>query len=586
MKPADITRKTLTSFFAIGATLALALLSFAGMYVFTSSLAWCGAAFVLAAAYEGQVNAEGITSGFRRMFDAHYLKHGILRQFLHNKLKVQKNSTNLFLKAYQAQKKYVEGLEKIHHHLINLKKAQKKLQDMESFFFRQFDHFSNREQHQTEMEEAARELLTADYESLKNEIKQKRRWIRLSWLFAIGGGVSSGLVAYSAMQGAIAAGVSILAMVPGGVLITLAMCAAVGCTLLLCHTIAEMVQEFSGDYWKTYFKRRLSDNPAETPDETELHHRLRCAATVFAISIAIIATIATVGTFWYAAKNGATLLGMANKAANILRTFAVSFMALPTAIFNMFNSVKSIDKISRSKYLVWIKNQIDAVVATWEAEKKNLFRFLNPFRLVEKIISCVGEGLLFLGHIISMGLMVDRFEPLTAPVCIAAEATTEGLTDINLLPDEEDGHSHHSFFLMIVRFPIQVTVNFLKAAACLWDLPFSKSLTESRDKMFGKKVIPQAPNQPVLEKWDDEQNTIEVCKQIQDRLRISKKSDAAKDIEKRLRGNNLAERELSKLHDSAKPFVEHRSPFWRRGKTQSQTEMEDALATLENSIKI
>lgn len=129
MKKNKIAHKSLTTLFTTGATIAVGFLSFAGMFVLTSSLIWCGAAFVLAAAYEGQVNAEGISSAFRRMFDKNHLKRGILHRYFEEQLE-EEDETNIFLNDYRIQKKYLADLEAIkrpteeHHKKIHAAKKQ------------------------------------------------------------------------------------------------------------------------------------------------------------------------------------------------------------------------------------------------------------------------------------------------------------------------------------------------------------------------------------------------------------------------------------------------------------------------------
>lgn len=602
-------RKTLTVIFTIGATMAIGFLSFAGMFVLSSSLIWCGTAFVLAAAYEGQVNAEGISSALRRMFDKNYLKRGILNQYLESQLEEEderikkiylleleklKDSTeeereqlkaqieerelakqqNGFLKDYRKQKKYLEDFEKIEHLTeIQIKEkaaAKKQLRLMESVFFKQFEDYDNHDYYLTPVERSARELMAKDREKILTEINRKKWLIRASWLFALGGGVSSGLAAFSAIKTGVAA-FAILSAIPGGALIALAGFAAVGYTLLLYQSISDMVQEYQGK-WRTYFTKR--DN------ESTLKHVVRCTATVLAIGIAIVATVATAGTWWYAAKEGATLLKIADRAADILRSVSVALMALPAFIFSTSNSIASIDDMSKSSYGKLITDAKTSVKDTWKAE--SFFRFINPFRFVEKVITYTAKSVLFLGHVISMGFISDRFDAMPAPVCIAANSTGEVLTDLNYLPDEKKDHGHESKLLSILFFPVNVVVKSLKLLSVLWDWPFSGSLKKSYDHMFPSPQTQKSPEKPVLSEEWRKQQVIEVCDKTITRLKDKspEKVMAAKKIKATIREEGDLEEKEPLLRQEAQPLAKNRLSFWKQKTTKSQSDMDAAFDEL------
>ncbi len=69
-------------------------------------------------------------------------------------------------------------------------------------------------------------------------------------------------------------------------------------------------------------------------------------------------------------------------------------------------------------------------------------QFFNPFRIIAKLIISPLQSLVFLGHLISIGLTTDRFinapPPLVAGVC----AISEGLQDLSFLTGESDDHQH------------------------------------------------------------------------------------------------------------------------------------------------
>jgi hypothetical protein len=101
------------------ATLSIGFLAFAGMLIISPSLLLCGGAFILAAAYESQVNGVGISIALKRMFSKRYLRLGIAGKYLDDLLEDPTDELlqNVFFQDYSAQKKYITDLE---NHLDNL----------------------------------------------------------------------------------------------------------------------------------------------------------------------------------------------------------------------------------------------------------------------------------------------------------------------------------------------------------------------------------------------------------------------------------------------------------------------------------
>jgi hypothetical protein len=506
MKSKAAAQKFFTILLAGGATLAIGFLSFAGMFLLSSSVVLCAGAFVLAAAYEGQVNSEGVSTALRRIFNKNYLKLGLIRKYLDDLLE-QENLDNEFLEDYRKQKKYLESFGEMHHataaQLKEKSDARKKLDMMELFFLKQLEKtsFNN-----TKMARDVEKLLVNDREKLLTEMNRKKWIIRVGSVFALGGGVSCFFATFSAMHVGIAA-FAIMSAVPGGVLVALAALAAAGYTLLLYQSISDMVQEFSGK-WQTYFERRVKDN------ESKLGHALRCVGTVLAVALGIFATIATAGTWWYAVKNGAALLKIASQAADTIRNVSVSMMAVSSFIFNASNSSSSVDNISRSNYKMLAENLGKSIKNTWETDKitkgnfqavKSVARFINPFRFVEKFLTYSAKGILFLGHIVSMALMSDNFPGLKPEASIPPLAINEAGADLNYMPDSKKEHNHDSKLLAAIFLPVTLAVIALKSIGTVWDFLATgcDSFAESKKRMFAHdhqetKVAPK----PVLsEDW-------------------------------------------------------------------------------------
>lgn len=486
-----ILTKSLSYAFAGGAVLAIGLLSFAGMFMFSSSILWCCTAFALSAAYESQVYKESVFIALTRMFDEEYLKQAIilrnLNELLENFEELAENArerNNIFLADFYKQKKYLSELTKIispsEEQLLEIKSLQKELHRMEKLFIAEFNN-QEKKKEPSELQKSMQALITLKKEKIETEIANKAWFLKMSWVFAIGGGVSSGLATLSAMKLAIAA-FSFSFAVPGGALIALSALAAVGYTLLLYQTFAEIVQAYH-EKWPGNFNKRK--------DESHLGFGLRSAATLALIGLAVVVTIATAGTWWIAAKHGASLIGLVDKGAALLRTISVAIMALPNFIFNTYNSANSVDKISRSDYKLLYRKTVNEINSAYENE--SIYRFVNPFRFFEKVISYSASSILFLGHVVSMSLISDRSTIIGAKGSVAAGTICETAVDANFLPDEKH-HNHASLLLKALFLPVKIVEFTLKGFATLWDSLSTGSLTQSFNHIFHPKPALMKPN--------------------------------------------------------------------------------------------
>jgi hypothetical protein len=492
-------RKVAAGVFTAGATLSMGFLSFAGMFVISPALGLCLSALVLAVAYEGQIYNEGISKALIRIFDENYLRKALAKRQIRKYLKglreqkkknyqispdltPEKNEElkklvagdieNIFLAVYFEQQAIAMALSSDHHlSAADEKKknaADAQLEKLEFFFLEQLERERNDSifSYNHKQQIAVSELINGDAKTLLLEMERKKWLIRFSWIFAIGGGVSSGFAAYSAIQ----AGVATLAVscaafsaIPVAILLTLAVFAAVGYTFMFYQTISDMVQEY-GDKWQEYCSKR---------DESNTSYRLRMVGLGVVAALGIFTTIATAGTWWHATRKGALLLSFGEKAANALRNITVPLMAVAELVYNLTNSVDAVDKISRSDFKRAINKVWSDIAAV--REKETFLQFINPFRAIEKSIIYAGQSILFLGHIISMGLISDRLDPLPPWLNATLSAANEAPVDFNYLPNDETEHhhSHSSALLDIIFFPVTVLATTFKLLGVLWDAPFS-----------------------------------------------------------------------------------------------------------------
>lgn len=551
-------RKGFRDIIAGGATASAGILSLAGMFLVTSSLYVCIPVFVLAVAYEAQVNQETIGKALRRIFDPTYLGRKLVRQYIEKKItdykdfldkkrqletrlallndtqymeqiqleaeladinaKIQRLEENAYFNDYYNKYHYLDQLEAIRHPTENqqklIKTTQRELRAMERYLLLQLNNrnaLSGSRQSQV-----MDDFLLNDRDILFKELQHKTWLIRMSWLFALGGGVSAGLSTVSAGYAAIGT-LTFLSFVPGGFLVTLGMLAAVGYTLLLYHSITDMIQTY-GSSINSYFKRR--------DDDSNWSYGLRCVGIAVGIGLAIVATFATAGTWWIAAKEGAELLKAGGQIASLLRTVSVSLMVLPTFIFGAKNAVESIDKISRSDYGQLVKESLQTIQKTWQVE--TIFQFVNPFRLIERLYTGLIKSALFIGHLVSGGFMTDQMPLVPVPPVATAAliAGGEGLTHANYLPNEKDEHEHASLPLKLLFGIVAIPAFILKGLAVLWDACATRSFTKSYDNIFSTEKAVQSPTpvkKPDMMQW----NTGEMNKKFNENRVLSNQATCA-----------------------------------------------------------
>ncbi len=630
MEPTNPLRQSLWFALTAGSTLSIGFLSFVGMYAIVPSIVLCGAAFVFAGAWEARVNGEGTNRAFNRMFDPDHLKLGIVERYLDELVENEKKLTkekrgaefpyanNTFYKDYKAQKQHVKKLKKYlysyfipagdslfpdygyvtetedrHEFLELVRQKEKELEEeeeclrcMKRFFLRNLYHPAPLANH---LEREAINLLGDQAESLKKEIALKATLIKISWILSLTLGVCSGLATLSAIQASILS-FAILSVIPGGAIVALAALAALGTAMLIYQGVSEFIEEYTND-WIDYFKKREK--------ESHCMHIFRCALSVFAILIGIAACIATAGTWYGLVKDGTKLLGAVDKVAGTVRDVLLLVTLLPNMVFSTQNSVNSVDDICKSNYKKLFSDIWRNIKRTYQRE--NIVQFVNPFRFAEKIISYGGWGILFSGHVSSIGAGSDRLDfgfiggPSFSPKETAAVgAFNEYFSDLGYLPDKD--HVHESFVLRLLFLPLTITVFILKVAASLWDFAFSSSHNRNLKKSFEKMFTGVERNDPALvepekpqvsEDWR-KQELIEMCDHTTSRLKnqsklhqllndgpvTTQKTETVAKVKTAVVESGDAVLQKEALEGLVVPLSENRNGLWHKPIPQSKADMD------------
>ncbi len=557
-------RKILQFLSTGGTTLSGCLLSFVGVSAIASS-PYAIAAVIFVLGFEWQVNEEGNRNSFKFLLDRDSLKLSLAEKYLDGLSADNAQSNNIFNQNYQAKKNYFHSLKKEIASLTNqrhsllrvyeakkrdellliirakkqeLKKIKKELRQLKLFFLKKI-MYPVRDSSASKWEKAIADLSGEGTDALKKEIARKGSLIRTSWLLSIMSGMCSGLSTLSAVQSG-AAVFDALNDIPFGWILGLSIFASVGYTLVIQDTMNKVIQKYKKG-WVAYYQKR--------ENESTFMHTFRCIVLASAILLAFAATLATAGTWFNLVNHGAKTLGVQDETANRMRDILMVGMVTPNIVYNIENSMESLNKIFKKNIHKWLFERYNEIAFAFQHE--NFIRFCNPPRIALQILRYAGKGFLFLCHVTSIGAGSDRIKldfipalpPISPEASIIVVGGNEAVTDGNYLPDEE-GLRKHSRLLSALFLLVDIPVDILKMPACVWDYIFSgdRNFRASFEKIFLTQheeplispwaVEPELPpdwyDQTLVEFFDDTINRMEHENYIQRKFIYQEEKTIAK----------------------------------------------------------
>lgn len=357
-----------------------------------------------------------------------------------------------FLNTYQRQLTLVRSLEQSRDKAkrAQLPSAQKELNLLKQHFkkFMLDDYLpSESKPYYTELAslisaEEKRKFLASEKPRFQAEIRKKVWLGRLSWILNLGAGISCCLVGLDVAQSSILAltahfGIALSGAALSASVIGLAAVGALGYTLLVHNTISDMIHNNTLQKWYRKTRDFFSHKPANLRQGLKM---VGGALLVLAVvGLGVFATVATAGTWWYAAKAGAKMIPWVKNFASHLRAAAVSIMGVTTLTFNVVNSLnsaKSLVKFSVKKIVHQIKDQIKEY-----RQVENSWQQFNPLRILIKTVSLPFKMLSFCGHLIAMSVMGDKLSGVDPKLTTGLSTSSEFLTDYDILFPEEHHHA-------------------------------------------------------------------------------------------------------------------------------------------------
>ena len=455
IKKTKALRYVVATFLTMGTVLSVGFLSFSGLWLIYPYIIPAILAFFLSGVVEGKVFGTSIFKGLARLklLTSNAEKHLLfseLNKFLKNEAFQTKYKCD-FLDDYRIQReKYKELKNNPNASEEEIAEAKKELENLKDFFYQQINkpHAGN---NATYISQAFKEVSLIELKSAKRSV-----WfLRFFWIISILVGIVSGFVTAFAVQEAITVGLalSLSATALSAIVWPVAIFAAIGATFLLYYAITDIVKNDAISKACSKTLELFKQKTEESISAYLFRLLVLCLVVVGIASLTVFATAASGGTCWIVMQKGIKLLApkLPFFVAYCASTILIPINFATDLIYGLSTTLQTIDNCKSIFIAIFegIKHPIKAIKSFCFnienkldklKEKESWGQFFNPFRILAKIVISPLQSLVFIGHLISIGLTTDRFlnfpPPLVAGVC----AASEGLQDLSFLTSEDDHH--------------------------------------------------------------------------------------------------------------------------------------------------
>ncbi|KTD52220.1 hypothetical protein Lqui_1064 [Legionella quinlivanii] len=456
MKSKKIPYYLLLLLLTVGASLILGFLSFGGMFVLWPVLPLAFGAFFLSVAYEYEIYMQNITGALGKLgFKRDYLERHLAREFLLNNFPKEGAELEGGPEFFRDYKKMLQRLHALGEDPLDeagrlkKKKIEKKLSDMEKWFAEQLFAKNDEEEDLTPYQQELRQWLkTRGQDEVQELFTRRRLYYRLAGAFSILAGLFMGAGTTYLLVGEFAA-IPLLAAIPFSMLpafiIPMAVIAGAAYGFLTYNAITDMINNDTLRQW--YIKIR--DNLVK---EVNLRSLFLAVTSVLLVGLAIALTICTAGTWWTVVKNSRPLFAWMGKipvfVMGIINPIITGLSAVFFNLENTSNTFEIIDGALKSKKS-WFREFINDVKQGWAElrQKENWLQIINPFRLVINILLAPLRLILFLGHLISIGVTSDRVPGIPETVSAGLGTISELGEDWHYFFPGSHEHKHDDFKL-------------------------------------------------------------------------------------------------------------------------------------------
>lgn len=262
-------------------------------------------------------------------------------------------------------------------------------------------------------------------------------------------------------------------------IMTLAAAAGAAYALITYYSVVSMInnrfaQKFVSTYW--------ADLKRDWKNRSVLKIIWRAVAAIILFGLVVAFTICTMGTWWSIGQNLAFLIE-----EDWLLT-GTAFLTLSTLSINLFNSLCTWFEFRAKRIETFFQETWKAYYDSWgpiDPKHDGAALKSNPFRILLKILLLPLDLLLFIAHIITIGVTGDQIKGLDPFVSAAFGTVQEGIEDSHrlffddhhhgtasiskLLENHSEPGSGHEHALNLPRLFIKLVFAPIVIFAVMWD---------------------------------------------------------------------------------------------------------------------
>ena len=458
----------------LGASITLGLLSFGGMFALVPILPLALVAFALSVAYEGEIYLQNVKKAWAKLFDDNYLQQQMANTYL---LKHLLDNSDKHEDSHPFYAEYCELL--ITGNAEELAKAEQE--------------FSEQLFSTEEPKNGSPIVSKTDRETAINDLAQRRKLFHgmkafsaLAALFMMLGTSYLLVEAFSIIP--------FLAAIPLAaapfLIVPLSILAGIAYGFITYNSVTDMISNETLRKWKDQIMT----------GGFGLKNISLAVLSVVLVSLAIALTICTAGTWWTIAQKATPLFSWMSKIPRfVMGIINPVVIGSSMAVFTLENSWETMDLINKQfEEKKSLFERVQTIIKKgWDklTTQENIGQQFNLFRILLKITLLPLQFILFVGHLISIGLTADRMPGLSEKTSALLGVVSEGFEDVHYFFGHEHGHelkdlleerldsSHsHSHDGNIPAKVLKFIFLPLYLLTALWDWGFSKLNTPDTNK--------------------------------------------------------------------------------------------------------
>ena len=479
-------KKPLTLTLTLGASLLLGLLSFAGMYVLLPFIGVSIAAFALSVFYEGEIYQRNIENALEKLLDGHYTSELLGEEYLEGlKPLTEKDKEALphFFKTY-LKLKAIDSDGNAHPSAAR----QKRLKLMHTWLGQLI--IAN-----TAKTRYAQKVLNSvtDLKSWQEKANNTNRYHRYIQIF-------SAIAATLMSLGTVYLILEVLPTLPflsiahaalPFVVLPMAVIAGIAYGFLSYNSLTDFLLKNNLKEWWQDIKSQLTN-----PDRNS-KNILFAIFSALVLTLNLSLTLFTAGTWWSVVNASQTTWSwLKNPIIRLTSALIAPVVSISTLGFNLENTIETIKEVKGALNQPTSETPaVESLPVDIKTSAETTMQLWNPFRLLHKLTFTPLLMLLFLGHLVSIGLTADRMPGVPAIISALFGMISEGFEDFHYFFDidkllnnhsgNDGGHAHHHHeHSAIPTKVLEMLFSPLFALSALWHWGF-QSKNQAPQKTFG-----------------------------------------------------------------------------------------------------